>query len=276
MLENIEHGEGKVTLKYGNTALASSDKLFPGQDKTVDVKLAMEGAKGLLMLPKQMVDSGVASVIDGASQLGQPGTYTTDGVLDYLKATHEQVIRPDGESGPTTMLGNTLNGAISIVSGASVLSLLTMPVAGAAAQPIEGETKALITEEGVAGSTQISNPVPSRVARVIDEEFLGTETLARGSEAWVTAADDIKGISNSTDLAKRLTLTNENGRLLDDSKVILEFDTPSGIATPINRNNPGFVTPGTGKTAGGAREFVIPNQKLEELQNLTIKKVNKQ
>jgi hypothetical protein len=29
------------------------------------------------------------------------------------------------------------------------------------------------------------------------------------------------------------------------------------MATPINRNNPGFVFKGT--TAGGAREFVVPN-----------------
>jgi RHS repeat-associated protein len=31
----------------------------------------------------------------------------------------------------------------------------------------------------------------------------------------------------------------------------------TGIASPINRTNPGFV--GGGRTAGGAREFVIPN-----------------
>ncbi|WP_262482861.1 polymorphic toxin type 10 domain-containing protein [Aquimarina longa] len=41
----------------------------------------------------------------------------------------------------------------------------------------------------------------------------------------------------------------------------MEFGTPkSGLSTPINRTNPGFI--GGGKTAGGAREFAIPNQKI--------------
>ncbi len=31
----------------------------------------------------------------------------------------------------------------------------------------------------------------------------------------------------------------------------------SGIASPVNRTDPGFI--GGGRTAGGAREFVIPN-----------------
>jgi hypothetical protein len=40
--------------------------------------------------------------------------------------------------------------------------------------------------------------------------------------------------------------------------LIFEFQTPRvGLASPINRTNPGFV--GLGKTLGGAREFVIPN-----------------
>jgi hypothetical protein len=51
---------------------------------------------------------------------------------------------------------------------------------------------------------------------------------------------------------------------------ILEFDTPEvGVASPVFRNNPGFV--GMGRTAGGAREFVIPNLRLEMLENLFIR-----
>jgi hypothetical protein len=41
--------------------------------------------------------------------------------------------------------------------------------------------------------------------------------------------------------------------------------------SPILRNNPGFV--GGGRTAGGAREFVIPNSRLEDLENLFIRSV---
>jgi Novel toxin 10 len=42
---------------------------------------------------------------------------------------------------------------------------------------------------------------------------------------------------------------------------VIEFNTPdAGLASAINRSLPGFV--GYGKTAGGAREFVIPNQTI--------------
>ncbi|WP_437918737.1 polymorphic toxin type 10 domain-containing protein [Sphingobacterium sp. LRF_L2] len=42
---------------------------------------------------------------------------------------------------------------------------------------------------------------------------------------------------------------------------VIEFDTPAvGLSSPINRSNPSFV--GFGRTAGGAREFTIPNQTI--------------
>ena len=45
---------------------------------------------------------------------------------------------------------------------------------------------------------------------------------------------------------------------------MIEFSSSSvsGIASPINRNNPGFVQ--GGRTAGGAPEFVIPNGKIPD------------
>ena len=50
---------------------------------------------------------------------------------------------------------------------------------------------------------------------------------------------------------------------------IYEFDTPSsGIASPVFRNNPGFVSTGTGRTGGDLREFVIPNLEKKNLNNL--------
>jgi len=92
-------------------------------------------------------------------------------------------------------------------------------------------------------------------------------------EPWVTAADDVSKLGNSTELAQKLTLVSKNGEFLTNSKVILEFDTPIGIASPINRVSPGFISPGTGKTFGGAREFVVPNLELSTLKNLTVRKV---
>ncbi len=57
---------------------------------------------------------------------------------------------------------------------------------------------------------------------------------------------------------------------LSGSRGVIEFDTPvSGVASPVNRSNAGFV--GGGQTAGGAREFVIPNKEITKLKNVTKK-----
>ena len=121
----------------------------------------------------------------------------------------------------------------------------------------------------------ISNPVPNRLARVIPSKYANTaETLGPSGmgDVFVTAADDLAGITSSQELAKRLTLLDNSGNPLQGPLAILEFDTPSvGVASPVFRNNPGFV--GGGRTAGGAREFVIPNSRLEDLENLFIRSV---
>lgn len=104
-------------------------------------------------------------------------------------------------------------------------------------------------------SDAITNPIPDRLARVIPGKgpfnLLGPPG---NSDVFVTAADDIAGL-DANQLSQRLTI-EQNQKF-----TIIEFDTPSsGIASPINRTNPGFV--GGGRTAGGAREFVIPNQPI--------------
>ncbi len=72
------------------------------------------------------------------------------------------------------------------------------------------------------------------------------------ADVFVTAASDIRGL-NVAGIAERLTIPKA------DSFRVFEFPSSevSGIASPINRVNPGFI--GGGRTAGGAREFVIPN-----------------
>ncbi|MCI0557996.1 MAG: polymorphic toxin type 10 domain-containing protein, partial [Nitrososphaera sp.] len=68
------------------------------------------------------------------------------------------------------------------------------------------------------------------------------------------AADDIAGL-NAAQLSKRLTIDPS------DAFTVIRFPTPnSGLATPINRLDKGFI--GGGRTAGGAREFVLPNQPI--------------
>jgi len=102
---------------------------------------------------------------------------------------------------------------------------------------------------------KIANEVPSTLARVIPGERAVT-TLGRpgAQDVFVTAADDIAGL-NASQLAKRLTIDPS------DTFTVIKFPTPSnGLATPINRIDKGFI--GGGRTAGGAREFVLPNQPI--------------
>jgi len=101
----------------------------------------------------------------------------------------------------------------------------------------------------------INNPIPDRMARVIAGEG-PYPTLGQpgAQDVFVTAADDISGM-NASQISRRLTI--------DPSAkyTVIEFDAPtSGIASPINRTNKGFV--GKGLTGGGAREYVIPNQTI--------------
>ena len=70
-------------------------------------------------------------------------------------------------------------------------------------------------------------------------------------DVMVTAADDVAGM-NANQLAERLTVPPS------DTFTVIEFPTPAeGLASPVNRLNPGFV--GRGRTFGLAREFVVPN-----------------
>lgn len=121
------------------------------------------------------------------------------------------------------------------------------------------------------GGDKVNNPVPGEVARVVEAKFKDSPTLgAPGAEdVFVTAADDIKNVTNSADLAKKLTLKNEDGSMVKGPFQVTTFKTPkNGIASPVNRDNPGFE--GNGRTAGGAREFTIPNQEIPANANKEI------
>lgn len=74
-------------------------------------------------------------------------------------------------------------------------------------------------------------------------------------DVFVTAADDIAGL-NASHIAKKITIPNSRSGFK-----VIEFNTPNtGLSSPINRDNPGFV--GFGRTAGGAREYNIPNMPI--------------
>ena len=102
---------------------------------------------------------------------------------------------------------------------------------------------------------KINNPIPATLARIVPGE-INPATLGASSAAdvFVTAASDIQGLT-AAQIATKLTIPlSESGTFR-----IIEFPTSSiiNIASPVLRTNPGFV--GRGLTAGGAREFVIPN-----------------
>ncbi len=110
--------------------------------------------------------------------------------------------------------------------------------------------------KGLFVSRRVSNSVPGTVARVVPDNPITrvSRTLGKpvAKDVFVTGADDIRGLS-AKQIAKRLTIPQSPTGFR-----VTEFPTPkSGIASPINRADPGFV--GGGRTAGGAREFVIPN-----------------
>ena len=121
---------------------------------------------------------------------------------------------------------------------------------------------------------EVTNPPPNRLARVVPALFANAVTLAPAgrAEAFVAAAEDLEGITTALELAERLTLVDGAGSLLHGPWAIIEFDAPEvGLASPVISEIPGFI--GQGRTAGGAREFVIPNAVVSDLQNVTIRVV---
>jgi hypothetical protein len=115
----------------------------------------------------------------------------------------------------------------------------------------------------LAGAADIAvNAVPGTLARVIPEGIPASTLGAPGaSDVFVTAADDVEGM-NSEQIAERLTIPRS-----PSGCNVITFATPEeGLASPILRENPGFV--GNGFTAGGAREFVLPNGPIPEGANM--------
>jgi hypothetical protein len=113
--------------------------------------------------------------------------------------------------------------------------------------------------------------LPTRLVRIIPEEIANNATTlgkAGDIDAFVVGASELKGLTTSEEVARKLSLFNKDGSLVRGPFRIIEFDTPtSGLAQPFNRANTGFIN--GGKTAGGATEYVIPNVSITELKNVT-------
>ena len=112
--------------------------------------------------------------------------------------------------------------------------------------------------KGALGGSKVNNPVPDTLARVVPGD-VSPSTLGRpgDTDVFVTAADDIAGM-NSSQISEALTIPDSSSGFN-----VIEFPSSGqAVASPVNRSNPGFV--GNGRTAGGAREFVVPNQKIPD------------
>ena len=123
---------------------------------------------------------------------------------------------------------------------------------------------------GAASEGVVSNAIPTRLSRVVDADFVDAPTLGPpgAADVFVTATDDIAGIGTSSGIQQRLTLLDNTGNARSGPFGVISFDVPpSGLASPVFRNNPGFVQGGT--TAGGGREFILPNLQVNTLQNVT-------
>ena len=123
-------------------------------------------------------------------------------------------------------------------------------------------------------------PENNTFARIVDKSFAekiktGELTLSKpnfGNEAFVTAFDDVKGISDPKDLAKKLGLFQDKAgtKLVDTSNyTVLKFKFKKSIEqslrTPIElmeKRDFGFIT--GGQTSGGAREWLIDNDAFKK------------
>jgi RHS repeat-associated protein len=137
---------------------------------------------------------------------------------------------------------NAWNG-MSTTDKASTITQATLAVGTAVAGGFAG---------GAGSADGVANALPSTVARAIPAS-IDTTTLGLpgASDVFVTSGGALNGMT-STEISNGLTI-NPSASGFN----VFEFPTPNGIASPINRPDPGFV--GGGKTDGGLPEFVIPN-----------------
>ncbi len=112
--------------------------------------------------------------------------------------------------------------------------------------------------EGTGGAVPANGRFSTVMRSDYAEAIANKGSLVGKNEFWVTATDDMAGITTRQGAAERLTLLDKNGALRTEGNAILNFELNdyTGIASPFNRNNAGF-KPG-GLTGGGAREWILP------------------
>ena len=143
------------------------------------------------------------------------------------------------------------------------------------------------TAQRIVDSLTAGNPLPQNgvFARVMAQKYAnafkrGEGGLGGGKEVWVTAADDLAGVSTVVGAQKRMSLFSDPQGTVPHlgGNAIVQFRIKDlqaiGLRSPIQTVPPrgyGFV-PG-GRTAGGAREVLFNNGTAAELGAVDIRVV---
>lgn len=225
---------------------------LPGQSAQGGVGMCMPGTFSPVCTG-QVLYAAAPGAGPGAAQTSTWGATSIEG--QYAQENLEQFLRDLGINAVEVLVLSTVRDAQEAyeaarrgdVAAAVVFVSFTVCDVAKPCQGILAPTKAM---RRVAKA--VEGPLPKELARVIPGRgkypTLGPPTR---KDVFVTAAQDIEGM-NASELAKRLTIDEA------DEFTVIRFRTPStGVAVPINRTDPGFV--GRGRTAGDAREYVIPN-----------------
>ena len=188
--------------------------------------------------PGYTINIKVPTLPSGSSRVVNYNNYTYKGLNLFGLYNQENWNSPDPTLAQVFFKGLTGGFYIGLASSLPMSKIKSIP-------------KTNITSDA---AKTVTNPVPKRLARVIPANISGKTLGAPDAvDVFVTAADDISGL-NASQIAKRLTIPNSSFGFK-----VIEFNTPRfGLSSPINRTNLGFV--GFGRTAGGAREFALPNQ----------------
>ena len=189
----------------------------------------VDGRRLLAAAAAGALAGAMAAATAGLSLAAQTGSAALGGASAVLT---EKIVR-----GEQATAGDLASGAAAGLAGLG-LARGAGNLAGTVARPVA------------------AGRLPKRLARVVPDipvtRRSGTLGAPGADDVFVTTPDDIAGL-DAAGIAKRLTIPESPSGFR-----VIEFDTPtSGLASPVNRTNPGFV--GGGRTAGGATEFVVPN-----------------